>query len=79
MQPGSCGAVPNAVHGDQVVIDFLLREEGRLPPFFQERHPGLLDFYDPAETDPGPVVIFIGDSKPDGAGEPIRTLWRGAA
>jgi len=77
MAPGSCGAVPNAVHGDQVVIDFLLREEGRLPRFFQTVHPGLLDFYDPAKADPGPVVIFIGDAKPDRAGEPIRSLWLG--
>lgn len=77
MRPGSCGPVPNSVHGDQVVVDHLLRKTARVPPFFQARHPGLLDFYDPATEKPGPVVIFIGDSKPDRAGEPIRSLWRG--
>ncbi|WP_279478840.1 hypothetical protein [Aureimonas sp. SK2] len=77
MRPGSCGQVPNSVHGDQVVVDHLLREAGRLPPFFQARHPGLLDFYDPRTETPGPVVVFIGDSKPDRAGEPIASLWRG--
>nr|WP_236961594.1 hypothetical protein [Methylobacterium sp. XJLW] len=47
MSPGSCGPVPNAVHGDQVVIDHLLRRSGRQPDFIQRLHPGLLDFYDP--------------------------------
>ncbi|KQQ80799.1 hypothetical protein [Aureimonas sp. Leaf324] len=79
MQPGSCGAVPNSVHGDQVVVDHLLRREDRVPPFLQARHPGLLDFYDPTTERPGPVVIFIGQSKPDLAGEPIASLWRGEA
>ncbi|KQT68932.1 MULTISPECIES: hypothetical protein [unclassified Aureimonas] len=77
MQPGSCGPVPNAVHGDQVVIDHLLRQRGVVPGFVQRLHPGLLDFYDPAKRSYGPVVIFIGDAKPDGAGEPIRSLWTG--
>jgi len=77
MQPGSCGKVPNSVHGDQVVIDFLLRERGLRPDFLQARYPGLLDFYDPAKRDPGPVVIFIGDAKPDNAVGPIAELWRG--
>jgi hypothetical protein len=79
MRPGSCGEVPNAVHGDQVVIDHLLRREGLAPRFVQEAHPGLLDFYDPRKAAYGPVVVFIGESKPDQAGEPIRTLWRGDA
>ena len=78
MAPGSCGEVPNAVHGDQVVIDHLLRREGQAFATFQQRHPGLVDFYDPAKTQYGPIVVFIGDSKPDGAGEPIATLWREA-
>lgn len=78
MTPGACGAVPNAVHGDQVVIDHFLRGENRMPAFVQHRHPGLLDFYDPAKASYGPVVIFIGESKPDNAGEPVRSLWRGA-
>lgn len=78
MAPGSCGPVPNAVHGDQVVIDHLLREAGVPVRFVQHERPGLLDFYAAAKTAYGPVVIFIGDSKPDRAGEPIATLWRGA-
>lgn len=78
MQPGSCGAVPNAVHGDQVVIDHLMRGRGLTPAFIQDVHPSLLDFYDPAKRAYGPVVIFIGDAKPDEAGEPIRSLWQGA-
>ncbi|KAB0681419.1 hypothetical protein [Aureimonas leprariae] len=77
MRAGSCGPVPNAVHGDQVVIDFLLRREGVRPRFFQEAHPGLIDFYEPANPTPGPVVVFIGDSKPDRAEGPVATLWRG--
>lgn len=77
MRPGSCGDVPNAVHGDQVVIDHVLRGKNALPPFVQDVHPGLLDFYDPHKRDPGPVVVFIGDAKPDIAGEPIRSLWLG--
>ncbi|WP_062115154.1 hypothetical protein [Aureimonas sp. AU40] len=78
MQPGSCGPVPNAVHGDQVVIDHLLRERAIVPDFFQKRHPGLLDFYDPDQREPGPVLVFIGDAKPDLATEPVASLWRGA-
>lgn len=79
MAPGSCGTVPNAVHGDQVVIDHLMRERGLVPAFLQHRHPGLLDFFDERKTSYGPVVIFIGESKPDRAGEPIRSLWLGPA
>lgn len=79
MRAGSCGPVPNAVHGDQVVIDHLCRKRGAMPAFVQDRHPGLLDFYDPARADPGPVVVFIGDAKPDIAGEPVRSLWLGPA
>jgi hypothetical protein len=79
MAPGSCGPVPNSVHGDQVVIDHLLRERGGLPPFIQDVHPGLLDFYDPDAEAFGPVVIFIGASKPDGAVEPLRAIWEGRA
>ncbi len=79
MTPGSCGEVPNAVHGDQVVIDHFLRDAGVAPPFFQHRHPGLLDFYDPDNPRPGPVLVFIGDAKPDKAGEPVASLWRGEA
>ena len=75
MEPGSCGPVPNGVHGDQVVIDHLLRERGVRPAFLQRRHPGLLDFYDPARSTCGPVVIFIGPSKPDTAVGPVRAAW----
>ena len=78
MAPGSCGPVPNAVHGDQVVVDHLLRREGLRPDLFQGRHPGLLDFYDPRRADHGPVVVFIGDAKPDTATGPVRTAWAGA-
>ena len=77
MAPGSCGSVPNAVHGDQVVIDDLLRDRGLTPAFLQRRHPGLLDFYDPAKPTCGPVVIFIGASKPDDAVGPARAAWIG--
>lgn len=77
MRPGSCGEVPNAVHGDQVVVDHLMRRAGRLPPFLQDLHPGLIDFYDPEKADPGPVVIFIGDAKPDNASGPVVRHWHG--
>ena len=75
MVPGSCGQVPNAVHGDQVVIDHLLRGRGLHPAFFQHTNPGLLDFYTPTATTCGPVVIFIGDSKPDTATGPAHDAW----
>ncbi len=78
MRPGSCGPVPNAVHGDQVVIDHLLARQDRTPPFFQHRHPALLDFYDPRRDRHGPVVIFIGDAKPDTARGSVHEAWLGA-
>lgn len=77
MQPGSCGKVPNSVHGDQVVVDHLLRRDGRMPDFLQIRHPDLLDFYDPAYADQGPIIIFIGDSKPDTASQAVQDAWCG--
>ena len=75
MAAGACGPVPNAVHGDQVVIDHLLRGRGLRPSFLQHRHPDLLDFYTPSATVCGPVVIFIGESKPDTATGPARAAW----
>lgn len=75
MRPGSCGPVPNAVHGDQVVIDHLLRRAGLRPDFFQNRHPGLLDFYDPAKSAYGAIIVFIGDAKPDTAVASVQALW----
>ena len=64
MRPGSCGAVPNAVHGDQVVVDHLLSRSGRRPAWLQQEHPGLIDAYDPARGVRAPLTIFIGDAKP---------------
>ncbi|MFC6790083.1 hypothetical protein ACFQE0_10915 [Methylobacterium komagatae] len=78
MSPGSCGPVPNAVHGDQVVIDHWFRRNGRSPAFIQRVHPGLLDFYDPRRDAHGPVVIFIGPSKPDTATGSVHAAWTGA-
>lgn len=75
MAPGACGPVPNAVHGDQVVIDHLLRRAGLRPDFLQRLHPNLLDFYDPRRDAHGPVVIFIGDAKPDTATGSVRAAW----
>ncbi|MCJ2131324.1 hypothetical protein [Methylobacterium sp. E-045] len=75
MTPGACGSVPNAVHGDQVVIDRLVRREGLHVDFLQRLYPNLLDFYDPRRSDHGPVVIFIGDAKPDTATGPVRAAW----
>jgi hypothetical protein len=77
MAPGSCGPVPNAVHGDQVIIDHLLRRAGRRPAFLQETTPGLLDFYDPRRDAHGPVVIFIGQAKPDTARGSAHAAWVG--
>ncbi|GEP12367.1 hypothetical protein MMMDOFMJ_2822 [Methylobacterium gnaphalii] len=74
-EAGTCGSVPNAVHGDQVVIDHLLRRQGRKPLFFQHRYPTLLDFYDPRRDTHGPVVIFIGEAKPDTACGSVRAAW----
>ncbi len=53
-EPRILRPVPNAVHGDQVVIDHLLRRSGRQPDFIQRLHPGLLDFYDPRRDFPWP-------------------------
>ncbi|AWB22798.1 hypothetical protein DA075_19350 [Methylobacterium currus] len=75
MTPGSCGPVPNAVHGDQVVIDHLLGRQDRRPLFFQHLYPALLDFYDPRRDTHGPVVIFIGDAKPDTARGSVLETW----
>ena len=75
MTAGSCGPVPNGVHGDQVVIDHLMRGAGMRPAFFQRLYPDLLDFYDPRRAEHGPVVIFIGDAKPDTATGPIHAAW----
>ncbi|MGF1553290.1 MAG: hypothetical protein ACFBWO_12465 [Paracoccaceae bacterium] len=77
MTPGSCGPVPNAVHGDQVVLDHLLRRAGVEPAFWQRRHPGLVEFYRADRARYDGVVVFIGESKPDAAGEPIASLWAG--
>ena len=79
MRPGSCGPVPNAVHGDQVVIDYLFQRAGFRPTFFQNRHPGLLDFYDPSRTVYGPVIVFIGDAKPDTAVRAVQALWKSSS
>ncbi|MGX7703221.1 hypothetical protein [Methylobacterium sp. Gmos1] len=75
MEPGSCGPVPNAVHGDQVVIDHLLARREQRPAFFQHRYPDLLDFYDPRRDAHGPVVIFIGEAKPDKARGRVHAAW----
>lgn len=77
MAPGSCGEVPNAVHGDQVVVDHFLREAGTPLGFIQRERPDLLEFYNPARTPRGPVTVFIGEAKPDTAPEPMASLWRG--
>jgi nucleoside phosphorylase len=77
MAAGSCGPVPNGVHGDQVVIDHLLRQDGVRPRFFQEIAPDLLDFYDPRRDAHGPVVVFIGSSKPDTACGSVHAAWAG--
>ena len=77
MTPGSCGAVPNAVHGDQVVIDHLLRAKGLTPRSLQSLYPDLLDFYGADKMRFGPVVVFIGDAKPDVGNDEIQSLWRG--
>lgn len=79
MAPGSCGPVPNAVHGDQVVVDRFLRDAERKPHFLQALHPGLLDFYDPPKTAYGPLIVFIGAAKPDTATGPAHALWVSSA
>ena len=77
MTPGSCGEVPNAVHGDQVVVDRFLRDAGAPVRFAQREHPGLVEFHRPDRVPRGPIHVFIGDSKPDTAPEPVRALWCG--
>lgn len=77
MEPGSCGPVPNSVHGDQVVVDHILRRRGEVPPFFQQKYPGLLDFYGSGKNNDGPILIFIGDAKPDNALRDVQDAWLG--
>lgn len=77
MTEGSCGAVPNAVHGDQVVIDHFMRQNGTHPSFFQRAEPGLIDFYRDGRGDAGPVVVFIGPDKPDNASAAMQAVWKG--
>jgi len=76
MKAGSCGPVPNAVHGDQVVVDHLMRSAKLKPQFMQTAQPGLLDFYDPKKRGQGPVLVFIGDSKPDLAVDEVQGHWK---
>lgn len=64
MKPGSCGPVPNAVHGDQVVIDHLLKSRGLRPAFLQKLYPGLVDFYAAHRGIVAPITVFIGETKP---------------
>ena len=77
MAPGSCGDVPNAVHGDQVVVDHFLREAGEPVAFWNDRAPRLIDFYNPERTPRAPVLVFIGSSKPDTATDEVRAAWSG--
>ena len=64
-----------AQHGDQVVVDHFLRDQQPFPGFIQNEYPDLLDFYDPVRKNSGPVLIFIGDSKPDNATADVKDAW----
>ena len=64
MEPGSCGPVPNAVHGDQVFVDAQLRARDLCPAFAQDLYPGLIDFYLGRRGVVGPLTVFIGEVKP---------------
>ena len=79
MTAGSCGDVPNAVHGDQVVVDHFLREAGVQVRFIQDVRPGLIEFHRTDREPSGPIHVFIGDAKPDTAPERFRAAWRGEA
>ena len=77
MVEGSCGPVPNAVHGDQVVVDRFLRDAGTPVRFVQREHPDLIEFHRPDRPLRGPIHVFIGDAKPDTAPPHVRAAWRG--
>ena len=64
MRRGSCGPVPNAVHGDQVFVDAQLRARGMTPVFVQDAHPGLIDFFEARRGVRGPLTVFVGEVKP---------------
>ena len=64
MAPGSCGPVPNAVHGDQVFVDAQLRARGLMPAFAQALYPHLIDFYEARRGVRGPLTVFVGEVKP---------------
>lgn len=74
-----CGAVPNGIHGDQVVLDHLTHRACLAPTCLRKVHPDLLEFYEPGHAIHGPVVVFIGDPKPHLACAEIEDIRRGQA
>jgi hypothetical protein len=80
MDRASCPDAPNRVHGDQVVIDRFLRDEGIAPAFWQRRHPGLVQIrWSEAQPVEAAIQVFVHRCKPDGIGGPVAAAWRGEA
>ena len=80
MDRASCPDAPNRIHGDQVVIDRFLRDEGLRPAFWQRRHPGLVQIRWSADQPvEAPVQVFVHRCKPDGIAGPVADAWRAAA
>lgn len=80
MDRASCSDAPNRVHGDQVVIDRFLRDEGIAPRFLQRDHPGLIQIrWSEDQPVEAPVQVFVHRCKPDGIGGPVADAWRHSA
>jgi hypothetical protein len=80
MDRASCPDAPNRVHGDQVVVDRFLRDEGLTPALVQRRHPDLVQIrWSEAQPVEAPVQVFVHRCKPDGIAGPVAEAWRGAA
>jgi hypothetical protein len=80
MDRASCPDAPNRIHGDQVVLDRFLREEGLAPAFWQRAHPGLVQIrWSGEQPVEAPVQVFVHRCKPDAAEGPVAAAWRAAA
>lgn len=77
MTAASCPDAPNRIHGDQVVLDRMLRDAGVEPAFVQRRHPDLVQIRWSADQPiEAPVQVFVHRCKPDTIDGPVAEAWR---
>ncbi|UWQ22631.1 hypothetical protein [Jannaschia sp. W003] len=76
MDRASCPDAPNRIHGDQVVVDRFLRDEGIAPAFWQRRHPALIQIrWSEEQPVEAPVQVFVHRCKPDVIGGAVAEAW----